>query len=59
VSKLTGSGGSGYLATLVVQQGKYLTIGYLISEQEPEEDEGFALATVTKSVSRRVGALPS
>ncbi len=59
VSELSGEGGSGYLATLVVQQDKYLTIGYVVSQHQPGTNEGFTLGYVTKAVAKRVGSLPS
>lgn len=59
VSRLTGEKGSGFLSSLVVQQGRYLTIGYILSKEEPQEPEGYSLGFVTVRVAKRVADLPS
>jgi hypothetical protein len=59
VSRLTGANNSGYLSALIVQQGRYLTVGYILSREEPQEPEGYSLGFVTVRVAKRVADLPA
>lgn len=57
VTQIRTSDGDGYLATTVVQSGKYLVIGYIANEDGLGTNEGYALGAVTRKVASRVESL--